>query len=116
MLALYRSGRQADSLAAFQRTRTYLSEELGLEPGPALRELQDKILNHDPTLSEPAPRAGARRARAAAPAASSARPARGGAGAAPVPTGTERPSRCAAGVTLCHALVACGRRRLKAIP
>ncbi len=44
MLALYRSGRQADALAVFQRTRNYLSQELGLQPGAALAALQDQIL------------------------------------------------------------------------
>src|SRR3954453_9851448 len=50
MLVLYRSGRQADALAAFQRTRAYLAEDLGLEPAPALRALQEKVLNHDAAL------------------------------------------------------------------
>ncbi|MEA2493962.1 MAG: hypothetical protein QOJ29_1873, partial [Thermoleophilaceae bacterium] len=44
MLALYRCGRQADALDVFTRTRRYLSGELGLEPGPALRALQAEIL------------------------------------------------------------------------
>lgn len=52
MLALYRSGRQADALEAFQRTRTHLASELGVEPGPRLRALQAQILQHDPSLSE----------------------------------------------------------------
>src|SRR4051812_34555230 len=115
MLALYRSGRQADSLAAFQRTRTYLSEELGLEPGPALRELQDKILNHDPTLSEPAPAAGARRERAAAPASSSARRGRGGPAAAPLPARSERLIGRDADVDAVVAMVRGDRARLTTI-
>ncbi len=53
MVALYRSGRQVDALAAYQRTRRQLDEQLGIEPGPALRELEQKILNHDPSLSAP---------------------------------------------------------------
>ncbi len=44
MVALYRSGRQADALEVFRRTRAHLAEQLGLEPGPALRALQAQIL------------------------------------------------------------------------
>ena len=51
MLALYRAGRQAEALDAYQRTRTRLSEELGLEPGHRLRTLQAQILNQDPSLT-----------------------------------------------------------------
>jgi DNA-binding SARP family transcriptional activator/tetratricopeptide (TPR) repeat protein len=50
MLALYRSGRQADALEAYRVTRKVLREELGLEPGVALRELEQKILRQDPEL------------------------------------------------------------------
>jgi DNA-binding SARP family transcriptional activator len=50
MLALYRSGRQADALAAYQRTRGYLATELGLEPAPALQRLQSQILQQAPQL------------------------------------------------------------------
>lgn len=50
VLALYRSGRQADALAAYRSGRESLVEVLGLEPGPALRELELQILRHDPSL------------------------------------------------------------------
>ena len=50
MLALYRSGRQSAALEVYQRTRTHLANELGLEPGPALKALQSQILEQDPAL------------------------------------------------------------------
>ncbi len=50
MLALYRDGRQRDALAASARVRSMFGEELGLEPSPALVELEDRILMHDPSL------------------------------------------------------------------
>ncbi len=50
MLALYRSGRQAEALDAYRDARTTLVEELGLEPGEELSELQRRILVHDPAL------------------------------------------------------------------
>jgi DNA-binding SARP family transcriptional activator/DNA-binding beta-propeller fold protein YncE len=58
MLALYRAGRQGEALEAYQRARKTLSDELGLEPGPELQELERKILKHDPAIAPPpAPRA-----------------------------------------------------------
>jgi DNA-binding SARP family transcriptional activator/predicted ATPase len=51
MLALYRCGRQADALAVYRKTRLVLGD-LGLEPGPRIRELEHAILNHDPKLAE----------------------------------------------------------------
>ena len=54
MLALYRCGRQADALAAYQRARRELVDELGIEPSVSLRELEQSILRQDPAL-EPAP-------------------------------------------------------------
>src|SRR6185436_491448 len=51
MLALYRGGRQADALEAFQEARRVLGDELGLEPGPDLRRLQEAILGHDPAIA-----------------------------------------------------------------
>ena len=50
MLALYRSGRQAEALAAYRRTRRILVTELGIEPGAPLRELHDRILAADKSL------------------------------------------------------------------
>jgi DNA-binding SARP family transcriptional activator len=51
MLALYRCGRQADALHVLQSGRQQLVEELGLAPGPALQELERRILNQDPSLT-----------------------------------------------------------------
>jgi DNA-binding SARP family transcriptional activator/tetratricopeptide (TPR) repeat protein len=50
MLALYRGGRQTEALEVYRELRTLLLEELGLEPAPALRELEAAILRHDPAL------------------------------------------------------------------
>jgi DNA-binding SARP family transcriptional activator/tetratricopeptide (TPR) repeat protein len=50
MLGLYRSGRPADALRAFEQVRGRLADELGVDPGPALRSLQQRILTADPTL------------------------------------------------------------------
>ena len=54
MLALYRSGRQADALAVYQRLRTTLDAELGIGPGQALRDLETAILRQDRALDAPA--------------------------------------------------------------
>jgi predicted ATPase len=56
MLALYRSGRQADALEIYRQTSELLRDELGLEPSPQLRELERSILNQDATV-QPPPRA-----------------------------------------------------------
>ena len=50
MLALYRCGRQADALAAYRTARATLVEQLGIEPGAELQELERAILQHDPAL------------------------------------------------------------------
>ena len=63
MLALYRSGRQAEALAAYREARETLVETLGIEPGAALRQLERAILDQDPSLDVAAVGAG----RAAAP-------------------------------------------------
>jgi DNA-binding SARP family transcriptional activator/tetratricopeptide (TPR) repeat protein len=55
ILALHRSGRRAEALDAYQTVRRELIEELGLEPGQPLRDLQAAILADDPRLAEPAP-------------------------------------------------------------
>jgi YVTN family beta-propeller protein len=52
MLALYRSGRQADALAVYQAGRRTLVDELGVEPSPELRQLQKRILDQDSALGE----------------------------------------------------------------
>jgi DNA-binding SARP family transcriptional activator len=51
MLALYRSGRQGEALGAFERVRRGLAEDLGVDPGPVLAELQQAILRQDPDLA-----------------------------------------------------------------
>jgi DNA-binding SARP family transcriptional activator len=50
MLALYRAGRQADALRAYQELRRRLGDELGIDPAPALVRLEQRILQHDPSL------------------------------------------------------------------
>jgi DNA-binding SARP family transcriptional activator/tetratricopeptide (TPR) repeat protein len=55
MLALYRCGRQAAALDAYQRLRRALSHELGTDPGTELRELHAAVLRQDPALAPPAP-------------------------------------------------------------
>ena len=56
ILALYRAGRQGDALRAYTEVRDHVVDELGIDPGPALRELQARILAQDPALAAtPAP-------------------------------------------------------------
>ena len=69
MLALYRSGRQVEALEAYQTARRALDEDLGLEPGPALQQLQMAILRQDPALDAagwPRPGSGTAKGQAAA--------------------------------------------------
>ena len=54
MLALYRAGRQSEALAVLRDARERLVEEVGVEPGPALRRLERAILEQDPALDPPA--------------------------------------------------------------
>jgi YVTN family beta-propeller protein len=79
MLALYRSGRQAEALAAYQEARRLLVDELGIEPSRALQELERSILRQDPSLEVLAPDAVGRRPRSLT------------SGAAPLPAVTTAP-------------------------
>lgn len=56
MTALYRCGRQSDALAAYHRARDHLVTELGVDPGPRLRDIERLILDHDPSLLNGSPR------------------------------------------------------------
>ncbi len=78
VLALYRAGRQGDALAALRRARHTLADELGIEPGPALRTLERDVLAQSPALDGPA-----RMLPAAAPV-TAAPPTAGGPAAGPV--------------------------------
>ncbi|MER7761392.1 BTAD domain-containing putative transcriptional regulator [Streptomyces sp. NPDC097619] len=105
MTALYRSGRQADALNVYDRVRSALVENLGLEPGRGLQMLQRQILTHDPALgagTEPVPAAVTEPRRAAAvvpdrPAPVPVRPAVAPVPAVPRPTGPRAPAPAAGG-------------------
>ncbi len=56
MVALYRCGRQSEALDAYRFARSKLIADLGLEPGPELRQLEAQILTHSPALAAPVPR------------------------------------------------------------
>ena len=66
MLALYRAGRQAEALRAYSDFRAHLAEELGIEPGQSLKELEQAILRQDSALEAPRPAGATRRRRIAA--------------------------------------------------
>ncbi|MGH3015997.1 MAG: BTAD domain-containing putative transcriptional regulator, partial [Gaiellaceae bacterium] len=55
MLALYRDGRQSEALEAYHEARAALIEQIGVEPGPELKRLQEQILAQDPALEAPPP-------------------------------------------------------------
>lgn len=55
MVALYRSGRQAEALAAYERTRRVLIDDLGIQPSRELQQLSGQIVRHEPELAVPAP-------------------------------------------------------------
>ncbi len=67
MMALYRDGRQAEALAAYQDARQVLVDELGAEPGPDLQQLHQRILTADPALVRPATGAAAAVSASSAP-------------------------------------------------
>jgi predicted ATPase/DNA-binding SARP family transcriptional activator len=60
IVALYRAGRQTEALEAYRNARTTFDDDLGIEPSPALQELERAVLRHDPSLAAPAARPGAK--------------------------------------------------------
>jgi LuxR family maltose regulon positive regulatory protein len=75
ILALYRSGRQAEALRAYTEIRDRLVDQLGIDPGPALRELQARILAQDPSLGPASAPASQAPAQVAAPPKTAGKPA-----------------------------------------
>ena len=84
MVALYRAGRQPEALEAFRVGRAALVEAFGIEPTPALKELESRVLLQDPALDAPEPSRGSRpRARSTAPSCSRRARARSWTGSSP---------------------------------
>jgi DNA-binding SARP family transcriptional activator/streptogramin lyase len=112
MLALYRSGRQADALATFQDGRDYLIEELGLEPSGMLRELQRSILHQDGSLEAPANGNGSSSVTTLAAAALEEQPAPTNRGAIPRQAPVLEPEQTVCGPGALHHLHKLNRKRL----
>jgi ABC-type transport system substrate-binding protein/DNA-binding SARP family transcriptional activator/DNA-binding beta-propeller fold protein YncE len=94
MLALYRSGRQADALETYRAGRSLLAEELAVEPGPQLRQLQLAVLGQDTALDLPTP--AGQHGRAPLTASPAERPTHGGPGSEAPPRRRPRRARWAA--------------------
>jgi hypothetical protein len=92
MLALYRCGRQADALAAYQHLHRLLDDEIGVQPSPPLRDLHRAILAHDPRLITDLSADGGRRPRQVEPAVQTPgrRPGTGAGGSSPAPPSQPR--------------------------
>jgi len=102
IVAAYRCGRQADALRAYQRCRTVLAGELGLEPGPELRRLEAAVLAQDPSLGWQPDPAAAAVAAPAPPVPAGARPAGAQPAAAQPPGGPPVSSLVSRDAELAH--------------